>query len=83
VTKTNNKTNKKGLQGDFLPYLCNAQSVLLLVLVAELIAVLLTLNASFLPLFSWDSLALYSFQIQWISLISAFAICHLRPWLRT
>ena len=79
MTKTNNKPPK----GDFLPNLCNAQSVLLLVLVAELIAVLLTLNASFLPLFSWDSLALYSFQIQWISLISAFAICHLRPWLRS
>jgi len=78
VTKTKNKSPN----GEFLPNLCNAQSVLLLVLVAELIAVLLTLNASFLPLFSWDSLALYSFQIQWISLISAFVICRLRPWLR-
>lgn len=77
------KTKNKSPNGDFLPNLCNAQSVLLLVLVAELIAVLLTLNASFLPLFSWDTLALYSFQIQWISLISAFVICRLRPWLRT
>lgn len=73
----------KSANGDFLPNLCNPQSVLLLVLVAELIALLLTLNASFLPLFSWDSLALYSFQIQWISLISALAICRMRPWLRT
>ncbi|RYZ95327.1 MAG: transcriptional regulator [Moraxellaceae bacterium] len=54
-----------------------------MVLVAELIALLLTLNASFLPLFSWDSLALYSFQIQWISLISALIICRMRPWLRS
>lgn len=77
------KTNNKSPNGDFLPNLCNPQSVLLLVLVAELIALLLTLNASFLPLFSWDSLALYSFQIQWISLISALLICHMRPWLRT
>lgn len=76
------KTKNKSPNGEFLPNLCNAQSVLLLVLVAELIAVLLTLNASFLPLFSWDRLALYSFQIQWISLISAFVICRLRPWLR-
>jgi two-component system, LytTR family, sensor histidine kinase AlgZ len=79
VTKRKNKQ----ANGDFLPNLCNAQSVLLLVLAAELIAVLLTLNASLLPLFSWDLLALYSFQIQWISLISAFVICSIRPWLRT
>jgi len=78
---TNTKNKRPG--GDFLPNLCNPQSVLLLVLVAELIALLLTLNASFLPLFSWDSLALYSFQIQWISLISALLICRMRPWLRT
>ncbi len=76
-------TKNKSTNGDFLPNLCNPQSVLLLVLVAELIALLLTLNASFLPLFSWDSLALYSFQIQWISLISASAVCRMRPWLRT
>lgn len=76
------KTKNKGPNGDFLPNLCNPQSVLLLVLVAELIALLLTLNASFLPMFSWDSLALYSFQTQWISLISALSICRMRPWLR-
>lgn len=76
------KPKNKSPSGDFLPNLCNPQSVLLLVLVAELIAILLTLNASFLPRFSWDSLALYSFQIQWISLISALLICRLRPWLR-
>lgn len=77
------KTKNKSPNGDFLPNLCNPQSVLLLVLVAELVALLLTLNAAFLPLFSWDSLALYSFQIQWISLISALTICRMRPWLRT
>lgn len=76
------KTKNKNTNNDFLPNLCNPQSVLLLVLVAELIAILLTLNASFLPRFSWDLLALYSFQIQWISLISASVICRMRPWLR-
>lgn len=68
--------------GDFLPNLCNPQSVLLLILAAELIAILLSLNASQLPSFSWDLLALYSVQIQWIGLLSAFVICRLRPWLR-
>lgn len=73
----------KSLNGDFLPNLCNPQSVLLLVLVAELIAILLTLNSATLPQFSWETLALYSFQVQWISLISALVICRLRPWLRS
>lgn len=72
----------KSNTGDFLPNLCNPQSVLLLVLAAELIAILLSLNASQLPSLSWDLLALYSVQIQWISLLSAFVICRLRPWLR-
>ena len=76
------KTNNKIPGGDFLPNLCNPQSVLFLILAAELIAVLLTINASQLPLWSWDSLALYSIQIQWISLLSAIIICKLRPWLR-
>ncbi|RYZ99192.1 MAG: transcriptional regulator [Moraxellaceae bacterium] len=52
-----------------------------MVLAAELIAVLLTLNASTTFHWSWDSLALYSIQIQWISLLSAAIICKLRPWL--
>ena len=73
----------KRANGDFLPNLCDAQSVLFLVLAAELMAILLTLNASQLPQFSWDLLALYSFQVQWVSLISAFVICSIRPWLRT
>lgn len=78
MTKTNNKT----ASGDFLPDLCNTQAVLLLVLAAELIALLLSLNASRLPLFNWEQLALYSFQIQWIALVSALIICRLRPWLK-
>ncbi len=76
------KAKHKNRLGDFLPNLCNAQSVLLLVIAAELIALLLTLNSSLLPQFSWDMLALYSFQIQWIGLFSALVICRLRPWLR-
>jgi two-component system, LytTR family, sensor histidine kinase AlgZ len=78
VAISNIKTN----QGDFLPNLCNPQAVLLLVMVAELMAVLLTLTQTQLPHISWDLLALYSVQIQWISLASAMAICRLRPWLR-
>ncbi len=73
--------HSKNDHGEFLPNLCTAQAVLLLVLAAELVAVLLTLNNTQLPRLNWDLLGLYSVQIQWISLASAMAICRLRPWL--
>lgn len=66
----------------FLPDLCSSQSVFLLVLVAELLAVLLTISASSgLQHFNWDKLALISVQIQWIVVFSAVALCRLRFWL--
>ncbi len=73
--------NPKNDQGEFLPNLCNAQAILLLVLAAELVAVLLTINNTQLPRLNWDLLGLYSVQIQWVSLASAMVICRLRPWL--
>lgn len=66
----------------FLPDLCNSQSVFLLVLVAELLALLLTISASSgLQHFNWDKLALISVQVQWIVLFSAVALCRMRFWL--
>ncbi len=66
----------------FLPDLCNSQAVFLLVLVAELLAPLLTISApSGLRNFNWDKLALVSVQVQWIVLCSAIALCRMRFWL--
>jgi len=66
----------------FLPDLCNSQAVFLLVLVAELLALLLTISApSGLRNFNWDKLALVSVQVQWIVLCSAIALCRMRFWL--
>ncbi len=66
----------------FLPDLCNSQAVFLLVLVAELMALLLTISASSgLRHFNWDKLALISVQVQWIALFSAIALCRMRFWL--
>lgn len=67
---------------DFLPDLCTSQSVFLLVLVAELIALLLALTSVGLRHLNWDILALISFQVQWIALVSAALLCRLRPYLR-
>ncbi len=66
----------------FLPDLCNSQAIFLLVLVAELLALLLTISApSGLRHFNWDKLALVSVQVQWIVLCSAVALCRMRFWL--
>jgi len=53
----------------------------LLVLLAELLAVSLTVAASGLRQFDWLDLGLRSFLIQWIVLLSAACLCPLRPWL--
>jgi two-component system sensor histidine kinase AlgZ len=65
----------------FLPNLCGTQALFLLVLVAELLALLLTIADHGLDRFNWDSLALVSVQIQWIVIFSAFSLCRLRRWL--
>lgn len=67
---------------DFLPDLCQSHSVFMLVLVAELMAVLLAVVTTGLRDFSWDVLALISFFVQWVVLLSAALLCQLRPYLR-
>lgn len=62
----------------FLPDLCAPPALLLLVLVAELLALLLAAVDRGLAQLSWDAVALYSFQIQWITLVSALLLCRLR-----
>ena len=62
----------------FVPDLCNAQAVLFLVLVAELLAIVLELAATGLREFSWQSFALTSLFIQWAFLMSAALLCLLR-----
>lgn len=65
----------------FLPDLCQSQPVFLLVLVAELVALLLSITATGLQHFSWDVLAITSFYVQWIVLVCAMLLCRLRNWL--
>jgi two-component system sensor histidine kinase AlgZ len=68
-----------GQGNEFLPNLCSSQVLFLLVLVAELIALLLTIAHSALPELNWDYLAMTSIMVQWNTLISCLAICRLRP----
>ena len=65
----------------FLPDLCQAQSILFLVLVSELLAFVQVLFSSNLFDFDWVALGLASLFIQWIVLVSAALLCNIRPWL--
>ncbi|MBL4679762.1 MAG: histidine kinase [Pseudomonadales bacterium] len=65
----------------FLPNLCQVQSILFLVLVAELLVIVLVLANSNLVNFSWVDLGLSSLFVQWIVLASAGVLCNFRPML--
>ena len=64
--------------GFFVPDLCNVQSVLLLVLVAELLALMFSVAGPGLERFSWQRFATTSLFLQWIVLLSAAGLCQLR-----
>ncbi|TQV72137.1 sensor histidine kinase [Aliikangiella marina] len=71
----------KDAQEFFLPDFCQPQSLFLVVLVGELLAVIFTL-LNFQPQANlWNLLGIYSISIQIIALISVSLLCWLRPWL--
>lgn len=65
----------------FLPNVCSLQAVLFLVIVAELLALALTVAAAGLWPFDWQGLGLRSFLLLWIMLLSASVLCPIRFWL--
>ena len=65
----------------FLPDLCQTQSILFLVLVAELLVFVLVMANSNLINFSWANFGLSSIFVQWIVLASAGVLCNFRPML--
>lgn len=66
------------LQRAFLPDFCATRSVLVVVVVAELLALVMTLAATHYDEFSLERLALSSLFIQWVALSSAAVLCGLR-----
>jgi two-component system sensor histidine kinase AlgZ len=66
----------------FIPDLCNAHSVLLLVVASEMFALIVAIVSSPLPHFNWMSMGLVSLLTQWVTLSSAAIVCGIRPWLR-
>jgi len=63
----------------FLPHLCTGETVLMLVLLAELLVIALVLTEPLGAGFNWGRLALCSLFVQWIVLLSAALLCLLRP----
>lgn len=69
----------EGQEDFFLPDLCQAQSILFLILVAELLVFVLVLARSALFDFSWMDLGIFSLFVQWVVLCSAAVLCNIRP----
>jgi len=65
----------------FLPHFCTGETVLVLVLLAELLVIALVLSEPMTGGFNWGRLALCSLFVQWIVLLSAALLCLLRPYL--
>jgi two-component system sensor histidine kinase AlgZ len=73
------KDNKdRLLDGFFLPDLCNARAILVLLIVSEALVMALTLVESGIANFSWTRFGLVSLFVQWIALVSVAVLCQLR-----
>ena len=72
--------NDKPQDQGFLPQLCSAANLFMLVLLVELLALVLSLAGSSHQDF-WDRLAMISMLAQWVALINAAVLCQLRDWL--
>ncbi|MBP7230182.1 MAG: sensor histidine kinase, partial [Moraxellaceae bacterium] len=74
MSDNNNKNpvTEPGAEDFFLPDFCATQPLLMLILAAELLAILLVLAGvnRLLP-FPWDKLVLTSFLVQWVALTAA------------
>lgn len=67
------------LSGEFfVPDLCAARSVLVMVVLVELMVLVFTLASNTLPRFDWELLATCSLFVQWVVLLSAALLCQLR-----
>jgi len=74
--------SKPAIDDDFfLPELCESEALFALILLAELLVLVLVLAEPLQPAFDWVRLALTSLFVQWLMLLSAAALCRLRPWL--
>jgi two-component system sensor histidine kinase AlgZ len=67
----------------FLPNFCAVQTILPLILVAQLLVFVLVMSQGSLLHFDWLLLGLMSFYVQWLVLLSAASLCRLSPLLKS
>jgi len=67
----------------YLPDFCSAATIFAIILVAELVAIVLTLAAHSIPGNFLTELAKMSMYIQWLALLGAALLCRLRQWLES
>jgi len=73
--------NKKITEQGFLPNFCDVSIIFMLILLAELFALLMTLAAPMEQIQFWSRFALISMYVQWVSLLNAALLCYLRPFI--
>ncbi len=78
---TQTHTHTKTTDDFFVPELCQAEALLGLILLAELLVLVLVLAEPIQGGFDWMRLALTSLFVQWIVLLSAAGLCQARPYL--
>jgi len=65
----------------FLPDFCNVRMVFAVVVIAEMLAIVLTLAPLERAANRWEDLSIISLFIQWVALLSSAVLCLARPWL--
>ncbi len=80
--ETTENTDSTSPDDFFLPDFCNVRMVFAVILIAELLAIVLTLAPLDTSNNRWEDLGVISLFIQWVALISAGVLCIVRPWLR-
>jgi two-component system sensor histidine kinase AlgZ len=73
--------NDIGVDDFFLPDFCNVRMVFAVVVIAEMLAIVLTLAPLDRSENRWEDLSIISLFIQWVALLSSAVLCLLRPWL--
>ncbi|HEY3487443.1 MAG TPA: histidine kinase [Gammaproteobacteria bacterium] len=77
----NRPSSNEPAASDLLPNLCDNRALLLLILIAELVAIVLTLSQRSVSSGLWAYFATASFFIQTIALADAVLLCYTRRWL--
>src|SRR5688500_2566808 len=67
----------------FLPNFCDAPTILITVLIAELVAIIFAIARQALHGDFWIDLAACSLFLLWLGMICSAVLCRVRPWLST